>query len=177
MPLTSVSDFRESRYIFDMANPAHRSVLLDHQMIVDGVLMQEKKYLTRTLNDETGLEESHLSHMRVIGERSYSLKQSIIDEDEKEVLIETVMNNDKLEKFKNEWEEKWIPSIREDESGILSWHSRQIFEDVPKEELQKKSTTRFEEVGTIDMAELPKDFMTCTACGYVTDLKKVRKIQ
>ena len=46
-----------------MANPAHRSVLLDHQMIVDGVLMREKKDLTKTLNDETGLEESHLIHM------------------------------------------------------------------------------------------------------------------
>ena len=44
-------------------------------------------------------------------------------------------------------------------------------------ELQKKSTTRFKEVGTNDVAELPKDFMTCTACGYVTDLKKIRKIQ
>ena len=139
--------------------------------------MQEKKDLTRTLNDETGLEESCLSHMRVIGERIYTSKHSITDEDEKEEMIETNMNNDELEKFKNEWEEKWIPSIREDESGILSRYSYQIFEDVPKKKLQKKSTTRFEEVGTIDVAELPKDFMTCTACGYVTDLKKIRNLQ
>ena len=47
-----------------MANPIHRSVLLDHQMIVDGVLMREMKDQTKTLNDETGIEESHLSHMR-----------------------------------------------------------------------------------------------------------------
>ena len=53
-----------------MANPIHRSVLLDHQMIVDGVLMREMKELFKTLNDETGVEESHLSHMRVIGEHS-----------------------------------------------------------------------------------------------------------
>ena len=139
--------------------------------------MQEKKDLTRTLNDETRLEESCLSHIRVIGERSYTSKSLIADEDEKEEMIETDMNNEGLEKFKNEWEEKWIPSIREADSGILSRYSNQIFEDVPKKELQKKSTTRFEEVGTIDVAELPKDFMTCTACGYVTDLKEIRKIQ
>ena len=96
------------------------SVLLDHQIIVDAVLMQEKKDLTRTLNDETGLEESCLSHMRVIGERSYTSKHSITDEDEKEEMIETDMNNDEFKKFKNEWEEKWIPSIREAQSGILS---------------------------------------------------------
>ena len=53
-----------------MANPTHRSVLLDHQMIVDGVLMREKKDQTKTLNDKSGVEESHLSHMRVIGEHS-----------------------------------------------------------------------------------------------------------
>ena len=50
-------------------------------------------------------------------------------------------------------------------------------EFVPKKELQEKSTTRFEEVSTIDMVEFPKEFMTCTACGYVTDLKKIRKNQ
>ena len=103
-----------------MANPAHRSVLLDHQMIVDGVLMQEKKYLTRTLNDETGLEESHLIHTRVIGERSYTAKQSITDGEEEEEMIETDMDDSELENFKNEWVEKWKPSIREDEPGILT---------------------------------------------------------
>ena len=61
--------------------------------------MQEKKDLTRTLNDETGLEESCLSLMRVIRERSYTLKHSITDEDEKEEMIETDMNNDELENF------------------------------------------------------------------------------
>ena len=107
-----------------MANPAHRSVLLDHQMIVDEVLMREKKYLTKTLNDETGLEESHLSHMRVIGNRSYTAKQSITGDgagcgEEKEELIETDMDESELENFKNEWEEKWNPSIR-DEPWILT---------------------------------------------------------
>ena len=116
MPLTSVQRIK----MCDMANPANHSILLDHQIIVDAVLMQEKKDLTRTLNDETGLEESCLSHMRVIGERSYTSKCLITDEDEKEEMIETDMNNEELEKFKNEWEEKWIPSIREAESGILS---------------------------------------------------------
>ena len=104
-----------------MANPTHRSVLLDHQMIVDEVLMREKKDLTKTINDETGVEESHLSHMRVIGDRSYTAKQSITDDgEEKEEMIETDMDECELENFKNEWEEKWNPSIREDEPGILT---------------------------------------------------------
>ena len=82
--------------------------------------MREKKDLTKTLNDETGVEESHLSHMRVIGDRSYTAKQSIADGEEKEEMIETKMDDCELENFKNEWEEKWNPSIREDEPGIFA---------------------------------------------------------
>jgi hypothetical protein len=41
-------------------------VSLEHEMIVDGVLMQEKKDLIKTLNDETGVEEGYLSRTRVI---------------------------------------------------------------------------------------------------------------
>ena len=108
-----------------MANPTHRSVLLDHQMIVDGVLMREMKDLIKTVNDETGVEESHLSHMRVIDDRSYTVKHSITDDEagsgeEKEETIETDMNQSELENFKNEWAEKWNPTIREDEPGFLT---------------------------------------------------------
>ena len=42
---------------------------------IDG-LIQEKKDLTKPYNDETGLKESHLSHTRVIGDRSYTVKLS-----------------------------------------------------------------------------------------------------
>ena len=38
----------------------------------------------------------------------------------KEEMIETDMDDFQLENFKNEWEEKWKPSIREDEPGILT---------------------------------------------------------
>ena len=114
-----------------MANPTNGSILLEtinnqHQMIVNGVSMKEKKDLTRTLNEETGVEESHLSHMRVIGDRSYTAKQSITDdsgagsEDGKEETIESDMNETELENFKNEWREKWNPSIPEDEPGFLT---------------------------------------------------------
>ena len=103
-----------------MANPAHGSIWLDHQMIVHGVLMRERKDLVKTLNDETGVEESHLTHTRVIGEKSYISKQSISDGEKEEEMIETDMNDSELENFKNEWEEKWNPSIREDEPGILT---------------------------------------------------------
>ena len=117
-----------------MTNPANCSVLLSHQMMVDGVLMKEKKDLIKTLNDETGVEESHLSVIRVIGSKIYTSKQTATDDgagygEVKEEMIQTDMNIDcdcqsdcecELQSFKNEWEEKWNPPIQKDESGILT---------------------------------------------------------
>ena len=65
----------------------HRSVLLDHQSIVDGVSVREKKDLTITINDETGVEEYYLTTTRFIGDKSFTTKQSITDDEEKEESI------------------------------------------------------------------------------------------
>ena len=100
-----------------MANPAQRSILLDYQKIVDGVLMRERKDLTKTLNDEI-----HLTHTRFIGEKSYTSKQSFTDGEKGEEVIETAMDHSELENFKIDWEEKWNRklSISQDESGPLT---------------------------------------------------------
>ena len=123
------NEWEENGFTYMMPNPEHRSILPSnyHQMIpdgammqerkdmiVDGVFMQERKDLTKTRNDETGVMESKLIHSRVIGEKSYITKQSITDEEE------TDMDEEKLENFFNEWEEKWNPSILDDEPGIFT---------------------------------------------------------
>ena len=94
-----------------MANPNHRLVLLDHQTIVDGVKMREMKVQTVLVNDETGVEEKYLSHTRIIGDRSYTVKKSVTDRRRSEETIETDMNDAELENFKLEWEEKWNPTM------------------------------------------------------------------
>ena len=71
--------------------------------------MQEKIDLIKTLDDETGVEESLETRMRVIGNKSYTAKLSITDGQEKEEII-TEMDNDELENFKKEWDEKDGPS-------------------------------------------------------------------
>ena len=66
--------------------------------------MRERKDLIVDFNDETGLEECYLSHTRVIGDRSFTTKRSITDDEEKEESIETEMDDSELENFKDEWE-------------------------------------------------------------------------
>lgn len=95
----------------------HRSVLLDHEMVVDGVVLRERKELTNVKNAD-GLPESHLDHMRKIGDRSYVVRQISIDGIIQDEVIETTMAAEEIDAFKIEWEEKWHPSIGEQAGGI-----------------------------------------------------------
>ena len=48
-------------------NQIHRSVLLDHKMIIEGIQYHEKKELQRFFNEDS-VEMSNWSHMRSIGD-------------------------------------------------------------------------------------------------------------
>ena len=109
-----------------------RSVLLDHKlegqprqprqprqpMEVDGVIFHEHKELETTINEE-GNKESVLSHTRAIGNRVYKAQQRVIDGEVREETCETQMAPEEIEDFKNEWDEKWQPSIVEKSTGIM----------------------------------------------------------
>ena len=82
----------------------HRSVLLDHQSIVDGVSVREKKDLTITINDETGVEEYYLTTTRFIGDKSFTTKQSITDDEEKEESISAAASGWALGRVGGIWE-------------------------------------------------------------------------
>ena len=82
-------------------------------MIIDGVVFRERKDLEKVTNDE-GVEESHLSHMRSIGDRKYIAKQRMVNGAiDGEETIETTMAPEELDDFKMEWDTKWNPSITE----------------------------------------------------------------
>ena len=96
-----------------------RSVLLDHKLEVDGIIFHEHKELKTTINEE-GNKESILSHTRAIGDRVYKAQQRVIDGEVKEETCETQMTTpEEIEDFKNEWDEKWQPSIVEKSTGIM----------------------------------------------------------
>ena len=57
-------------------NQIHRSVLLDHKMTIEGNLYHEKKELQRVFTED-GVEMSNLSHMRSIGDRTYTANQKL----------------------------------------------------------------------------------------------------
>ena len=100
-----------SRREINMENQeVHRSIMMDHEMVVDGVVLRERKELVNA-KDEKGLATSTLVHSRAIGDRRYVVKQSALDDNVENEIIETDMTNDQVEEFKKEWELKWNPSI------------------------------------------------------------------
>ena len=86
-------------------NQIHRSVLLDHKITKCGVQYHEKKELERNFSQEDGVEISTLSHMRSIGDRTYTTNQKIVDGEVKDVTFKTtILAEDEVADFKKDWE-------------------------------------------------------------------------
>ena len=81
----------------------HRSLLLDHKTIKEGIKYHEKKEL-QTIYYEDGV-ESNLSHMRSIGNQTYTTNQKFVDEEVKDETIETNLAEDKIAAFKKDWKD------------------------------------------------------------------------
>ena len=89
-------------------NQIHRSVLLDHKMVIEGITYHEKKEMQRIFNED-GVEMSNLSHMRSIGVRTYTANQKIVDGEVKDETIETNLAEDEIAAFRKDWEDNWHP--------------------------------------------------------------------
>ena len=91
---------------------------LDQELEIDGIIFHQLKEIETTINEE-GNEENVLSLTRAIGDRVYKEQKKFIDEEVREETCETQMAPEEIEDFKNEWDEKWQPSIVEKSTGIM----------------------------------------------------------
>ena len=94
-------------------NQLHRSVLLDHEMVVDGVVLRERKELNYVADDEGNQEKYVLIHTRFIGDKKYEVQQVVVGDD--------IVGENVIGKFKEEWEEKWKPSIGQNNGGFVNF--------------------------------------------------------
>ncbi len=95
-----------------MQEENHRTVLTEHEMVVDGVLLREYKELNHVkIEDGSDLQKQVLTHMRSIGERKYTVQQITIDGHQEDDLIETNIPDEEIQAFKDEWDDKWKPTI------------------------------------------------------------------
>ena len=85
-----------------------RSVLLDRIMTIEGVEYHEKKEL-ETVFKEDGVKMLIVSHMRSIGDRTYTANQNIVDGVWTTHMdtIDTNLAEDEVAEFKNDWNKNW----------------------------------------------------------------------
>ena len=76
-----------------------RSVLLDHKIIIDGVQYREKMELVLEFGRKT------LSHLRSIGDQTYTINYIIVDGEVNDETIETTLAEDEIANFKKDWNE------------------------------------------------------------------------
>ena len=95
-----------------MENQTHRNVLMEHEMNVDGVRFAETKELHHAIDDESGQAQEILTHSRWIDDKMYAVKTIIFDGEVQEETVHTNLAEDKIEAFKQEWEEKYFRRIR-----------------------------------------------------------------
>ena len=107
-------------------NQLHRSVLLDHEMVVDGVSLRERKELNNITDDEGNQEKSVLIHTRYIGDKKYEVQKVEVDGDIVEETIETNLPDEEIGKFKEEWEEKWKPSLGQSSGGVMNFFKNML---------------------------------------------------
>ena len=96
----------------------HRSVSLDHEMMVDGKKLLQRKELFTQMNAE-GESETLIVHTRAIDDKIYTVKETIKDGETLNETVETEMSAEEVEIFKENWERMWNPSIQEESSGVV----------------------------------------------------------
>ena len=103
----------------------HRSIVSDHELVVDDKVFRELRQFTKVTEESTESNgKSTLAHTRFIGEHYYSVHQIMNQgqlEDEK---IETNLETEEqIDNFKNEWEDgwSWMNGITEKLRKILNF--------------------------------------------------------
>ena len=83
-----------------------RSVLLDHKIIIDGVQYHEKMELELVLErNSSQFPGKTLSHLRSIGDQTYTINYIIVDGEVNDETIETTLAEDEIANFKKDWNE------------------------------------------------------------------------
>ena len=83
-----------------------RSVLQDHKIIIDGVQYHEKMELVLERNSSQFPDgRKTLSHLRSIGDQTYTINYIIVDGEVNDETIETTLAEDEIANFKKDWNE------------------------------------------------------------------------
>lgn len=109
----------------------HKVVLMEHELVVDGVLLRETKQLTTVTSDDGrgAPEECVLVHTRSIGDKQYRVKEVRLGGKVRNACVETDLNSQEVAAFKKEWRSLWEPVITDEQAAASAAPTLQIVHD------------------------------------------------
>ena len=93
-----------------MDTQTQKAVVMEHEMVVNDILLKERKELT-TLTSGDGIEKSVLVHTRTIGDRVYEVRKVMQEGVTLETTVNTSLTNDEAMQFETDWNQMWQPTI------------------------------------------------------------------
>ena len=82
----------------------HRTVISDHELIVDNEVYRERKEMSKVSREGLDSDDYVLSHTRRIGDNHYTINHVFKDGIMESEDIQTNLDEEGLENFKNQWQ-------------------------------------------------------------------------
>ena len=92
----------------------HHSIVSEHELMVAGIVLREKKEMIKTSDDSDGV-KTDLVHVRYIGEDYLKVTQSLKNGELEDEKIDSNLSDEDIENFKKQWGNEWHPTP----SGLL----------------------------------------------------------
>ena len=94
----------------------HKIVVMEHELVVDGVSLSERKQLTTVTSDDPCVSpKSILVHTRTIGDRSYEVREVKVDGVTTDTAINTTLSDKEVQQFQADWLDLWCPTISDEQ--------------------------------------------------------------
>ena len=89
----------------------HHSIVSEHELMVAGIVLREKKEMIKTSDDSDGV-KTDLVHIRYIGDEDYlKVTQSFKNGELEDEKIDSNLSDEDIENFKKQWENEWHPTL------------------------------------------------------------------
>ena len=105
----------------------HRSIVSEHELVLDGIRFRERKEMVKFSND-SGESITELVHSRYIGNEKYlqvtqTLKNGEVKDEE---IVSNLENDEAMEDFQKQWVNEWFPVL-------ISVANMNLQRDLPKQ--------------------------------------------
>ena len=95
----------------------HKVVLMEHELVVDGVTLRETKEMSTVHSDAGGPDQVILVHTRMIGDRAYQVRETKQGDQVIDATVNTTLSESEVQQFEDDWKQMWNPAISDTQAA------------------------------------------------------------